>query len=193
VERRTALKVIAGSAVARPFEAAQHHLANVAGELAPYKLQFFSPAQNDLLNRLTDMIIPTDDHSPGARDARVSLFIDLMVFNSKPGVQDQWVAGLKAVEGEAQTRFQKPFLKCDAQQQDQIMTHMATNEASLISEMEIATRKPATELDHFFVKLKSMTIEGYYTSAIGIHKDLQYQGNAVLAEFTGCTHPEHQA
>ncbi len=193
MERRTALKVLAGSAIARQFEAAQHHLANVAGDLGPYKLQFFSPAQNDLLDRLTDLIIPTDDHSPGAHDANVSLFIDLMVFYSKPKVQNQWVAGLKAVDAEARTRFEKLFLKCDAQQQDEIMAHMAANEASLISETEVPISKPGTELDQFFVELKSMTIEGYYTSAIGVHKDLQYQGNAVLAEFIGCTHPEHQA
>ncbi len=37
-----------------------------------------------------------------------------------------------------------------------------------------------------------MTIDGYYTSAIGIHKELEYKGNTALAEFPGCTHPEHQ-
>ena len=193
MERRTALKVIAGSAIATQFEAAQHHLANVAGDSAPYTLQFFSSAQADLLDRLTDLIIPTDDHSPGAHDAKVSLFIDLMVFYNKPEVQNQWVAGLKAVDSEAQTRFEKPFLKCDAQQQDEILAHMASNEASLISETKVPISKPGTELDRFFVELKSLTIEGYYTSAIGIHKDLQYQGNAVLTEFIGCRHPEHQA
>jgi hypothetical protein len=38
-----------------------------------------------------------------------------------------------------------------------------------------------------------MTIDGYYTSKIGIHQELEYQGNTALAEFEGCTHPEHQA
>ncbi len=38
-----------------------------------------------------------------------------------------------------------------------------------------------------------MTINGYYTSAIGIQQDLQYVGNDFLPEFPGCTHPEHQA
>jgi hypothetical protein len=38
-----------------------------------------------------------------------------------------------------------------------------------------------------------MTIDGYYTSEIGIKKELQYKGNTYLKEFKGCTHPEHQS
>jgi len=34
--------------------------------------------------------------------------------------------------------------------------------------------------------VKRATIEGYYTSAIGIHQGLQYQGNTALSEFPGC-------
>ena len=182
IERRTALKLIAAGVIAERLEAAHHHLVTIAQAPAAYKLQFFSPAQNELLDRLSDLIIPTDDHSPGAHEAKVSFFIDLMAANSKSDVQQQWVSGLKAVEAEAQSRFRKPFLKLSPQQQDQIMAAMAANEG-----------KPSTELEHFFARLKSMTIDGYYTSAIGIHKDLQYKGNTALAEFPGCTHPEHKA
>jgi hypothetical protein len=48
------------------------------------------------------------------------------------------------------------------------------------------------ELERFFVTLKRMTINGYYTSKIGIHQDLQYIGNEYLSDFQGCTHPGHQ-
>jgi len=41
-------------------------------------------------------------------------------------------------------------------------------------------------LETFFVVAKEWTIRGYYTSEIGIHKDLRYQGNQFLAEFVGC-------
>jgi hypothetical protein len=40
--------------------------------------------------------------------------------------------------------------------------------------------------------LKQMTVNGYYTSEIGIHKDMEYVGNAYLGAFPACTHPEHQ-
>lgn len=66
-------------------------------------------------------------------------------------------------------------------QQDQILAHMAANE-----------ERPITELELFFKRLKSLTIDGYYTSSIGIHEELGYRGNTPQAEFKGCTHPEHQ-
>jgi hypothetical protein len=42
------------------------------------------------------------------------------------------------------------------------------------------------------VVLKQMTVNGYYTSSIGIHKDMEYVGNTYLAAYPECTHPEHQ-
>jgi len=180
MERRTALKLIAAGAMAERLESAQHHLVQIAANPSTYKLQFFTPQQDKLLDRLSDLIIPTDDHSPGASAAKVSQFIDLLAASSSRSVQEQWTTGLKAVEAEAQARFQKPFLDLTPGQQDQILAKMAANETN-----------PSTNLERFFVRLKSLTIDGYYTSPIGIHKDLEYKGNTALAEFPGCTHPEH--
>jgi len=53
--------------------------------------------------------------------------------------------------------------------------------------------KPSTDLERFFASLKLMTLNGYYTSPTGIHRDLQYKGNTALPNYYGCTHPEHQA
>ena len=132
--------------------------------------------------RRIQLIIPADDHSQGSHEAKVSLFIDLMVSHSEPDVQDQWTHGLRAVENESRERFQKPFLECDAARQDQVMQTMSANEDY-----------PETELEKFFRILKSRTIDGYYTSQIGIHQELKYKGNRPQAEFAGCTHPEHGA
>jgi hypothetical protein len=38
----------------------------------------------------------------------------------------------------------------------------------------------------FFLELKRMTVEGYYTTKIGIHDELEYKGNRILQEFVGC-------
>jgi len=38
----------------------------------------------------------------------------------------------------------------------------------------------------FFKELKRITVEGYYTSKIGIHDELQYKGNRILKEYVGC-------
>jgi len=54
-----------------------------------------------------------------------------------------------------------------------------------------AEKYPKTDLERFFVLLKQMTVNGYYTSATGIHKDMEYVGNTYLAAFPECAHPEH--
>ena len=41
----------------------------------------------------------------------------------------------------------------------------------------------------FFRTLKSLTIEGYYTSKIGIHDELEYKGNRILTQYVGCDDP----
>jgi hypothetical protein len=38
----------------------------------------------------------------------------------------------------------------------------------------------------FFKALKHLTVQGYYTSKIGIHDELQYKGNRILKEYVGC-------
>ena len=177
MERRTALKLIAGGVF---VEGGPSPLVTIAQAQPAYQLQFFSPAQNELLDRLTEMIIPADDHSPGAHQAQVSYFIDSLAARADRNVKQRWTAGLAAVEAEAGKRFQRRFLECSTEQQDQVMAVMAANEG-----------QPANDLECFFGRLKSATIDGYYTSAVGIHKELQYKGNTAMAEFAGCTHPEH--
>src|SRR5436190_9964104 len=91
LSRRAALKVIAvgvGTASALPIlesSALAQHPGMQMGQ-APAALvrevagaRFFAAHEWDLIATISDLIIPTDEHSPGARAAGVSGFIDLMV------------------------------------------------------------------------------------------------------------------
>ena len=49
-----------------------------------------------------------------------------------------------------------------------------------------ATSRGKSPVEKFFVTAKQATIHGYYSSEIGIHKELRYKGNQILAEFVGC-------
>jgi hypothetical protein len=42
-----------------------------------------------------------------------------------------------------------------------------------------------------FQLIKEMTVHAFYTSRVGLIDVLEYQGNAYLTEFPGCTHQEH--
>ncbi|HXJ91651.1 MAG TPA: gluconate 2-dehydrogenase subunit 3 family protein [Terriglobia bacterium] len=174
MERRTALKIVALSALAPKVSAAKaaaHGSMESGTAWTPeaYKLEFFTEAENKLLDGLMEMIIPEDSHSPGAHAAHVSLFADLMVATSDEATKAHWKKGLALMQVEA-----------DKSSVAEALTHAAA-----------LAGQPASELGRFFGALKEMTVNGYYTSEIGIHQDLQYVGNTYLSAFPGCTHKEH--
>jgi len=65
---------------------------------------------------------------------------------------------------------------------------------NLLSEISLPQRDPRAlhEGYAFFRLVKNMTVEGFYTSRIGLIEVLDYQGMDYKSEFPGCTHPEHQ-
>jgi Gluconate 2-dehydrogenase subunit 3 len=156
--------------------------AKTAEKTAPYKAKFFKPEQMALIATISELIIPTDEHSPGAKAAEVPEFIDLMISESPEETKKLWTDGLAAVDKKSQDQYQAAFNKATGEQQVALLTELSKNEM-----------KPQTLEERFFKAIKNMTIDGYYTSKIGIHQELQYKGNTYLKEFKGCTHPEHQS
>ncbi len=177
VSRRAALKAF-GSAVALLPALSDHGLLAFgrlqAAQVAPSP-KALSPSQFATLETLVEAIIPTDDRSPGARQARVADYIDLLLSESDDELTLQWIGGLAALDGEAITRFRAPFGKLPAAQIDTLLTQISAKELA-----------PETPLEQFFVMTKHATIQGYYTSEIGIHQELHYKGNQFLQEFVGC-------
>ncbi|HET6218977.1 MAG TPA: gluconate 2-dehydrogenase subunit 3 family protein [Acidobacteriaceae bacterium] len=176
MERRAVLKIVALTALSQKLNAlpvaAMDHMqaAPAAPTSTAYTLQFFSEEESRLLDQLMEMIIPADDHSPGAHEARTNLFADLMVATSSDDVKKQWKDGIRLIREEA--------------------TGLSLAEA--LRKASLNEEDPKTDLERFFVMLKQMTVNGYYTSATGIHKEMEYIGNTYLVAFPECTHPEHQ-
>ncbi len=193
VSRRKALKIIvgsAGAAVSLPVlggaaprsHAPLCHLTPAAHAAAAHTPKFFTAQQIETLEALTETIIPADEHSPGAKAGRVWEYIDEIVAGSDQSTKGLWTQGLAALDKLASLDQGKNFSQCAPEQQIALL--------DLISKSE---EKPTTPEERFFVAAKKATIDGYYTSAIGIHQDLEYQGNTALADFPGCTHREHKA
>jgi hypothetical protein len=156
--------------------------AKAAQKKQPSKAKFFKPEQMALIATISELIIPTDDHSPGAIAAGVPEFADLMVSESPAETKSLWTSGLAAMDKMSNEKYQLAFNKASQEQQIAMLTEISKNEM-----------KPQTLEERFFRTIKNMTIDGYYTSEIGIKKELQYKGNTYLKEFKGCTHPEHQS
>ena len=158
-----------------------HHAVQSASSAGAQPLRFFTEEENKTIIEMSERIIPEDDSSPGAKAARVNEFIDLMVSQASDATKQQWREGLAAVNKKSRDMFGASFADASRDQQIELLKEISKNENS-----------PSTVEERFFRTIKYMTIDGYYTSEIGIHKELRYKGNTYLKEFTGCTHPEHQ-
>ena len=85
IERREILRILTLAAGAATFPGfskwsfACGHINNTLAQIKPavYQPLFFTAPEYAMIERLTDIIIPTDD-PPGAREAGASEFIDLM-------------------------------------------------------------------------------------------------------------------
>lgn len=143
-------------------------------------LRFFSAAQHRTVDVLSELVMPTDSHSPGASAAKVADFIDLFVSSQSDDRKKLWRDGLRALDDTTSRRHRRPFADCTGEQQVALLTEMSRGEDD-----------PKTTLERFFVEAKARTVQGYYTSEIGIHQELAYKGNQFITEFVGCTHPEH--
>jgi hypothetical protein len=142
--------------------------------------RFFTSPELAAVTIISELIIPSDEHSPGANEAGVPAFIDLMVSESAVETQALWRNGLTAVERLSEKEFGKAFSVAEIDQQVSLLKLISKNEY-----------KPGTIEERFFIAIKGLTVDGYYTSQIGIHQELRYKGNAYLKDFRGCTHPEH--
>lgn len=136
---------------------------------------FFTPAEFALVDELTEIIIPTDEHSPGARVAKVAEYLDARLaeaFTDEP--RKQWRMGLAAIEKLSNEMHRKPFLQASEAERLAVVARIAQGE-----------KNPNTPEEKFFVELKARTAHAYYTSKIGIHQEIEYKGNVYLKEYVG--------
>lgn len=164
MDRRTVLKVLTASTLRAASQC------GTSSNLADYQFAFFTAEEQALLERLMELIIPADDHSPGAKAARVPAFADLMISTGPDRAKIAWRAGLSAFRAAAQS---EPL--------ETVLAQAAREEGA-----------PTSELGRFFIELKRMTVDGYYTSTIGIHDEMGYVGNQHLTAAPSCDHPEHK-
>ncbi|HZS05122.1 MAG TPA: gluconate 2-dehydrogenase subunit 3 family protein [Blastocatellia bacterium] len=171
VSRREMLKATAGALLAVPLLNADG-MATALQTKAPL---FFTPAEFALVDELTEIIIPADEHSPGARAARAAEYIDYRLsesFTDEP--KKRWREGLKLVDEISQQMHGKTFMQAAPEERIAVVSRIAGNEEN-----------PQKPEEKFFVELKRRTAHAYYTSKIGIHTELEYKGNTYLKEFVG--------
>ena len=169
--RRDAIKLGAAATVAATLGIGES--IGVAAQSAAAR--FFTAAEFALVDELSEMIIPTDPHSPGARTAKVAAYIDARLAEAfDPKDKTTWREGLAVVEKLSKEMNAKPFMKSSSDERLAVLTRMAQNES-----------KPLKPEELFFVELKARVVHAYYTSEIGIKQEMEYKGNGYLNEFVG--------
>ena len=164
--RRELIQITAAAAMATAGASSQ------ATEKAP---RFFTKDEFALVDELTELIIPTDDHSPGARAAQVAEYIDARLaesFGDQP--KQKWRDGLKRIDAISQEMHGGPFMQATPDQRMAVLQRISKNE-----------QKPELPEEQFFDELKRDTAYAYYTSKVGIHQEMEYKGNVYLQEFAG--------
>jgi len=191
IERRDVLKMLATASIASQFPGFsrwsfgwQHGSTSLAQiKPATYEPRFFTSAEYAIVERLADLIIPSDG-TPGAREAGVSEFIDFMVW-SDPSLQYRFRSGLTWLDAHSRSRHASTWAELDPPKQTEILTALSYT----------ASYRPAEEEGRNFFRLfRDYTVMGFYTSLIGLEQ-LDYPGLKAYSESPACPHqddPEHR-
>lgn len=191
IQRREVLRILGTAAAAAHFPGfskwgfACGHIGNAALQIKPaeYRPQFFTPKEYATVERLAEIILPSDA-TPGAKEAGVAEFIDFMVAHT-PEVQYPFRTGLTWLNARAEQTSGKRFMELTAEQQNAMLVSLGFKDKARADEED--GRK-------FFAVMREYTVTGFYTSEIG-YKELDNPALKFYSESPECPHkddPEHR-
>jgi gluconate 2-dehydrogenase gamma chain len=127
---------------------------------------FFTADEMATITILGDIIIPKDETSGSASDAKVPAFIEYIV-KDMPEHQIPLRGGLRWLDMQCLTRYGKAFKDANHQQQMEIVDEIAwPGKAKPEMSQGVA----------FFSLMRNLVASGFYTTEIGV-KDIGYMGN----------------
>ena len=171
---RTAL--ILGYAISAPAMMGILNGCKATPELA-FKPVFLTQEQASLVSEIAEVIIPKTD-TPGAKDAGVPAFIDLMlkdVYSQED--KDKFMVGLNSFNEEAKKSAGSDFIDLDPAKQVDFFKSVHDPAVAAFKSGEIKERP-------FVLVVKELTCLGFFTSEPGATQVLQYE--AVPGAYHGC-------
>ena len=193
--------VLAGAAAALGPSLAAAQSAAQASELTPaqngvdaskdlaapgWKPLFLDEHQNETLIVLSDLIIPATD-TPGAKEALVNRYIDLVLAAETRDTQRAFLNSLGYMDGESMRRFKTAFRYLAREDQDILLHALAYPRFG--SGWAGDTNAVADPGHGHFEALKERIMTAYYSSEIG-EKELGWDGAFAHGPYQGCEHPE---
>lgn len=127
---------------------------------------FFTPHEMATITVLGDIIIPKDEKSGSASDAKVPEFIEFIV-KDMPDHQLPMRGGLSWLDLQMLKMYDKPFKDCSSEQQLKMVNEIAYP----------GKAKPEMQPGVvFFSRMRNLTASGFFTTKIGLD-DIGYVGN----------------
>lgn len=129
--------------------------------------KFFTEHEMATITLLADIIIPKDEVSGSASDAKVPDFIEFIV-KDMPEHQVPMKGGLRWLDMQCLKQHGKAFTDCDQADRIALIDAIAYPEKA---------KPEMSQGVQFFNLMRNLTVTGFYTSEIGV-KDIGYAGNA---------------
>jgi len=150
-----------------------------------WKPLFLDDHQNETLIILSDLIIPATD-TPGAKDALVNRYIDLVLAADNRESQREFLNSLGFLDGESMRRYKKAFRYLVREDQDDLLHSLAYP----IGNSGWTGEAASSDVGHkHFENLKQRISFAYYSSEFGA-KELGWDGNVMHGVYQGCDHEE---
>lgn len=127
---------------------------------------FFTEHEMKTITVLVDIIIPADDKSGSASDAKVPEFIEFIV-KDMPEHQVPMRGGLRWLDMQCFSRYSKTFIDSSKDEQLEMVNEIAYP-LKAKPEMKAGVA--------FFNRMRDLTASGFFTTEMGF-KDLGYVGN----------------
>jgi hypothetical protein len=146
-----------------------------------YVPKFFSAREWRTVRMLADYVIPRDERSGSATDAKVPEFIDFMLMDKETAWSSQLAmrGGLAWLDTECRHRFGTTFVGATDAQRRQVLDDISWPKNA---KAELSTGVA------FFNRFRDAVASGFFSSAIG-WQDLRYQGNVFNPNWNGCPEP----
>jgi hypothetical protein len=185
ISRRDALRVLGLAPLAASIGFAPAHLERAARAVsrleelgAPGTPTFFHAHEWATVRLLTDYIIPRDERSGSATEAKVPEFIDFLMSDNESSEASKVAmhGGLAWLDNQCQHRFGKSFVGSTDAQRRQLLDDIAW------------PRKARPELHQgvvFFSRFRDLTASGFFSTQMG-WQDVQYKGNVAVPVWNGC-------
>jgi len=119
---------LAGLAVAAPAAAAAPQPQATAAPREAF--ENLTAVEADLLEAIVERLVPSDEHGPGAREARAAHYIDRALGGALASSRQAYAQGLTALERCATASRGKSFLQLSHTDQDSVLIDLETGAAT---------------------------------------------------------------